>query len=72
MRREIISCSIDPRLLKRIDNLKHDVPRSRYIARLIEIGLIYAVPNNEKQEKKFIPADTSFEAKDQQVTELSE
>lgn len=65
---KIFSCSINPHLLRRIDDLKEDVPRSRFIARLIETSLNETNPKYMKSKKKIIPLDNSFDAKDQEVS----
>jgi hypothetical protein len=41
-----VTISIKPELLKQLDNMRHDIPRSRYIQRLIEknIESIQSIP----------------------------
>jgi hypothetical protein len=48
-------------LLKKIDCDRGDVPRSRFIIRLMEIALIDSKDKNAKN-KDMIPADQSFHA----------
>jgi metal-responsive CopG/Arc/MetJ family transcriptional regulator len=42
----IITVSLGEKLLKRIDEKRDDIPRSRYVVRLIERGL--SVPDSER------------------------
>jgi hypothetical protein len=59
--RETITLSIARQLLRKIDVLRGDVPRSKFITRLIESTMFDGTSRMVKS-----PADKSFEALNQQ------
>jgi len=59
--RETITLSIARQLLRKIDGLRGDVPRSKFITRLIESTMSEGTSRMVKS-----PADKSFEALSQQ------
>lgn len=59
-----VSVSIPPKWLEKIDKKRGDIPRSKFIFRLLE-----AVMKTEEKialEKKTMTADNSFTSRDQQ------
>lgn len=57
-----MSTTITSDLLEKIDRNRGDIPRSKFVRKLLESAL------NAENEKKIIPADNRFETKDQQVS----
>ena len=56
-----ISLTIPMELLKKIDCDRGDVPRSRFIIRLMETALVY-VKDHDVKKQNLIPVDQSFHA----------
>lgn len=65
-----ISLTIPIELLNGIDKRRGDIPRSKFILRLLESKM--DSPVQVHNDKKMIPIDASFEAKNQQVPGLPE
>ena len=61
-----ISLSISEELLNKIDKKRGDVPRSRFVNRLLELTMTGHLIRSHVGGKN-LPVDNSFEAKDQQV-----
>ena len=60
-----ISSTIPSELLSKIDSDRGDVPRSRFIKRLLEKA--FKAENQSLNNEKMMSVDQSFEAKDQQT-----
>lgn len=60
-----ISLTIPMETLKTIDDNRGDIPRSRYILKLLNFALVDS--KNYKSNKK-IPVDQSLDAKDQLIS----
>ncbi len=60
-----ISFTIPSELLRKIDNDRGDVPRSRFIMRLLEKA--FKSESISLNNENTMPVDQSFEAKDQQT-----
>ena len=63
---QTISVTITTDLLQKIDNYRGDIPKSRFIYRLLESSLKNYVVKSIVLEKK-IPVGNSFEANHQQM-----
>ncbi len=61
-----VSLTIPGELLKKIDKDRGDIPRSRFILRLLELALC-ELKNRDLKKGKMISVDNSSEAKDQQI-----
>lgn len=57
--RVIISVSIDVGLLENIDSQRGDIPRSKFIMKILESG-IKTNSDSKLKSKNIIPADNSF------------
>ncbi len=60
-----ISFTITSELLRKIDSDRGDVPRSRFIMRLLEKA--FKSEHISLNNENMMPVDQSFEAKDQQT-----
>lgn len=63
--REAITVSMKPDMRCRIDSLREDVPRSRFIIRLLESALEELNNKNMKKEKTIPIGQNSLAATDQ-------
>lgn len=62
-----VSLTITSKLLYEIDRYRGDVPRSRFVTRLLELAMKNQSDKNIRREKT-IPVDNSSDARDQQLS----